>query len=209
MSIVKVEGFDNGSLDRANTLLAGIPDGVRKAVASAMPRAVDHLRKQTETRVRERYAITAANIRTEKNVKVSYSIGDTVTAFVVFSGRKIPLYRYNGSKPKEPQWNKDKLIKAKTAEGWKNLPEGMPAYGHVLAGTSPTLFKHAFTATMSNGHTGIFERNSSGIEEIMGLSVPQMIGNEAVTNALAQDASEKFSERLDHEVTRLLNGWGK
>lgn len=209
MSVVKVEGFDNGSLDRASTMLAGMPGGVQKAIAAAMPRAVDHLRKQTETRIRERYAITAENIRSEKSVKVSYSIGDTVAAYVTFSGRKIPLYRYSGAKPKAPQWKKDELVRAKTSEGWKNIPEGMPAYGHVLKGTSPTLFKHAFTARMSNGHTGIFERDGAGIEELMGLSVPQMLGNDEVAEKLAQDASEKFSERLDHEVTRLLNGWGK
>ena len=37
--------------------------------------------------------------------------------------------------------------------------------------------------------------------------VPQMLGNEEVTEKLAEKAMEKFEERLDHEVNRILNGW--
>lgn len=208
MSMVRIEGFDGGTLERANLLLASIPNGAKKAIESAMPRAVAHLRSKSADRIKERYAISSTNIRTERTIKVSYKIGDGVEADVTFSGRKIPLYRFGGSRPKNPQWNSSKLVKAHTSSGWKTIPEGKPAYGHTLATTSPALFEHAFVATMSNGHTGIFERDGGGISEIMGLSVPQMLGNETVADSLAQDTSEKFQERMEHEITRLLNGWG-
>lgn len=207
MSIVKVEAFGGDTLQRANLLLASIPDGVKKAINAAMPRAVSHLRTKSIERIRERYAISAKNIRSEENIKVQYRIGDSIEATITISGRKIPLYRFDGSAPKAPTWDRSRLIRGITQEGWKTIPAGVPARGHVLAGTSPQLFEHAFTATMSNGHTGIFERNGSAIDEIMGLSVAQMIGNEEVAEKLAEDTSEKFEERMEHEINRLLNGW--
>ncbi len=206
---IQIEDFGGNSIERANKILAGYPGEVEKAVKSAMTRAVSHLRTKSTERVQERYAISAKNLRTEKNIKVRYKIGEGVTAEVIFSGNKIPLYRYDGTSPKEPTWNKNKLVSGCTGGGWKTLFAGMPAHAHVLKNTSPELFEHAFIATMGNDHTGIFERNGSGLNELMGLSIPQMVGNEEVAEKLAQDASEKFEERMDHEVNRILNGWTK
>ena len=68
---------------------------------------------------------------------------------------------------------------------------------------------------MKSGHTGIFERSggvsSSGadaIKEIMGLSVPQMLGHKEVAEKLSEDTSKKFEERLEHEISRLISGIG-
>lgn len=206
--IVKVDSFGESSIERANKVLAGVPDGVQKAIKSAMPRAVAELRKKSTERIRERYAISAKNIRAEENVKVTYQAGDGVIASVRFSGSRIPIYRFDGSRPKSPTYDRGNRVRGLTQAGWKMLPKGTPAYGHELVSTSPILFAHAFTATMSNGHTGIFARDGSGIEEIMGSSVAQMVGNEEVAEKLAEDASKKFDERMEHEITRLLNGWG-
>lgn len=209
MMVVKVNAFGGEALDRADKVLSGVPDGVKKAINSAMPRAVAELRKKSYERIRERYAISEKNIRSEETIKVSYQTGNGVIASVRFSGRKIPLYRFDGSRPKSPIYDKNDLVRGYTSKGWQMLPKGRPAYGHVLLGTSPALFEHAFTATMSNDHTGIFSRNGAGIEEIMGPSVAQMVGNEEVAEKLVKDASDKFEERIEHEITRILNGWGK
>ncbi len=208
MSVVKVEAFGGDSLERANLLLASFPDGAKKAIKAAMPRAVSHLRTKSTERIRERYAISAKNVRSDETVKVKYNIGEGVEATVTFSGGKIPLYRYDGTTPKQPSWDRSRLVRGLTKEGWKLLPAGKPARAHVLKDTAPTLFEHAFVATMnSSGHKGIFERNGAGISEIMGLSVAQMVGNEEVAEKLAEDASKKFEQRMEHEINRLLNGW--
>ena len=75
-------------------------------------------------------------------------------------------------------------------------------------------FENAFIAKMRSGHIGIFERTgdkmASGgdaIHELMGQSVPQMVGNDQIREELTRSAWEKFEERLDHEVDALLNGW--
>lgn len=208
MSIVKVEAFGAEELERANKVLAQIPDGAKRAIQSAMPRAVSHLRKKATERIRERYAISAGNVRANQNITVSYQAGNGMIAQVRFSGSKIPLFKFEGASPKGPSYDRSHLVPGMTGNGWKMVPTGKPASGHVLASTGPQLFAHAFVATMSNGHTGIFERNGKGISEIMGVSVAQMVGNEEVANKLIKDASEKFEERMEHEISRLLNGFG-
>ena len=51
MGFVKNESFDGESLDRTAKLLAGISGRVGKAVQSAMPRAILHLRRQSSKRI--------------------------------------------------------------------------------------------------------------------------------------------------------------
>ncbi len=92
---------------------------------------------------------------------------------------------------------------------WRMVHPGVAASGHQLRSTAPERFENDFVAAMNSGHRGIFERNGNGIRELMGSSVAQMIGSEEVAQKLAEDASVKFGERLDHEVARILGGYGR
>ena len=67
---------------------------------------------------------------------------------------------------------------------------------------------------MESGHIGIFERTggiTSGgnneIKELQGSSVPQMLGSKEVQDELVNKASQKFEERMEHEIMRIMNGW--
>ena len=212
MSVVKTEILGQEALTRAEKLLAGIPNGVEKATKSAMQRAISHLRTNSTKAIRERYAIAAGNIRANENITVRYSFGSSVQAIVTFAGRKIPLYRYSGSgagaRPTE-------RVPVKIGDDWKTVLPAPTGIGHVLNMTSPYRFRNAFIAGFSSGHIGIFENTggvtSNGrdqIKEVMGLSVPQMLGKDEVAEKLTKESMGKFEERLDHEILRLLNGWG-
>lgn len=212
---ITVEEFGGGSLARAEKLLAGITGGVEKATKSAMTRTVSHVRTQSTKRIRERYAISAANVRANENIKVTYRMGGGVQADILFSGTKIPLFRYSGASPKGPQFQKDALVRALVSGEWKTVHPGVPGAGHQLNSTGPTTFQNSFVASFRSGHTGIFERTggstSTGgaeIKEIMGSSPAQMVGNGEVVEKLSEDASKKFEERMDHEIARILAGWG-
>jgi len=214
MSIVQMEAAGQDALDRASRLLAGIEGGLDKAVRSAVARSVTHLRSSSTKAIRERYAISTANIRANENVKVRYSYQNGVQATVTYAGVKIPLYRYDGVSPKLPGQDTSKSVRAMIDEQWKTIHPSLPAYGHQLNGTAPAHLQDAFVAQMKSGHIGIFERtgDTAGngreeIREIMGSSVPQMIGSPEVENTLATQTLQKFEERLDHEVNAILNGW--
>ena len=208
--------IDRAPLSRAEKLLAGIEGGVEKAVKSAMHRAVSRLRTESGKVIREKYDISQSALRTEQNINVRYSYksGSGITASVNFHGYKIPLYRYGGASPKKPTQDTGRLVSAMIQGHWARVHPGVAAYGHQLKGTSPTRFENAFVAEMSSGHRGIFERtggvSASGndaIREIFGSSIPQMLGSEDVQNKLAEKTRENFEDSMDHEITRILNGW--
>jgi hypothetical protein len=75
-------------------------------------------------------------------------------------------------------------------------------------GTTP--FEDAFVADMKNG-LGVFERVTSRrlpVQEIMGLSAAQMVGNPEVMDGLEEEVQELVNERIIHEMNRILNGYG-
>ena len=73
---------------------------------SAMSRAVSNMRSGYVKEVQKKYDISGANLRTDKNIKCRYSYASgSVTATVTFAGKKISLYRYNGTTPKIPKYD--------------------------------------------------------------------------------------------------------
>jgi len=217
---IHVTAVGGDALERAERMLEGIPNGIQKAVNSAINRAAAHLRSASTKAIRERYAISRANIRAGENVTITYTYRDGVQAYVHFAGNRIPLHRFDGSGPAQPTYDTSRRVPVMlgtTADGegkWRLVHPGAAAYGHVLKSTSPKKFQNAFTAKMGNGHTGIYERTGGmtsndldEIEELFGPSIPQMLGNQEVADKLTNEAMESFEKNLDQYVTALLNGY--
>ena len=207
------EAAGQAAIERAKALLAGIQGGVDKAMKASMSRTVDRLRRESNQAIREKYDITDAGIRAEKNVRVRYSYQNGVQATVTFSGRKIPLYRFGGAYPKVPTQDIAAGKKPVMVKGaWTMQYQGVAARGHQFQDTGPTQFMDV--AQMKSGHIGIFERTggstsegSDAIREIMGSSVAQMVGNQQVAQGLTERAYETFETELDKAVYRILTGW--
>lgn len=162
---------------------------------SAVSHAAAHLRTISARTIRERYAISHANVTANANVKISYNYHDGAQSEVIFNGRRIPLYRFDGAAPKQPVQRAD-------------------TRGHALKSTSPYHFAHAFVARMPGGHIGIFERTggetSKGkdeIREFLSPAVPQMVGNQEVAEKLAKESMETFEKRLLENVNAILYGY--
>ena len=209
------EAAGQQAIDRAKALLAGVPGGVEKAVNAAMSRAVQRLRSGSNQAIQEKYDISDAGIRSEKNVRVRYSHQNGVQATVTFSGRKIPLYRFGGSSPKFPTQDIAEGKKPVMVKGvWTRQYQGVAASGHQFKDTRPTQFTDAFVAKMKSGHIGIFERTggvtsqgSDEIRELMGSSVAQMLGKQEVAQKLTDETYRTFEKELDDAVYRILTGW--
>lgn len=178
------------TIERTQTLLAGIPKGAERAFSSAINRGLSYTKTQAFKQVKKVYEVKqkALNEATKTSVQTA-SVGNLV-GHISFSGVKIPLYKFQVT-PKVPE--KGKKVRAGVMKG------------------NRTEFEHAFIAKMKNEHIGIFERVTSKrfpIEEKMGLSAKQMIENEVIMDQLTQEAQEKVDERLKHEIDRILNGYG-
>ena len=214
MSSFYVEFIGAEKFQKAEQMLADVPGGMDRALKSATKRAVSFLRTQSTKEIRQRYDITRKDIRAEQNIRVNYRYFNGIEARVSFRGNKIPLWRYGGSSPKTPTVNPDKTVMAIVNGNLRPVHPGIAAAGHQLVSTSPTTFSRAFVAQMKSGHIGIFERTGgktatgdAEIKELMGSSVPQMVGDDEVKERLGDQAMEKFEERLMHEVDAIVKGW--
>ena len=212
MSIMEITPVSAMTLEKASVLLRGVTGGTNKAIKSAMQRAVSKLRNSTSKAVRERYAISASVAKSSPSIR--YTIGDGVSVEITWKGGKIQLAKFQGSST-SPAWDTSRLVAIPKGDRWIQVHPGREAKGHVLTSTGPQVLTNSFVAHFKSGHAGIFERTggrtSGGAEKIsekMGLSVPQMVGNDQVYESISEETMETLDERLNHEILRLLGVYG-
>lgn len=178
------------TIERVETLLSGIPKGAERAFSNSINRGLSRVKTTAMKRVKEVYAVQSSALTAATTTRISKASTGNLAGYVSFSGFKLPLYKFNVT-PKKPGTGKQV-----TASVMKN---------------GGTTFKDAFVAEMKSGHMGVFERSGRKrlpVEEIMGLSAAQMVGNAAVIEELEKEAQKVVDERLSHEIDRILNGYG-
>ena len=61
-------------------------------------------------------------------------------------------------------------------------------------------------------HYGIYERQGEKrfpVKELFGPATPQMMySNEVVMDSIEAKMASTYEERIEHEITRVLNEWG-
>lgn len=175
--------------DRAQKILAGVPDGASKAVHSALERAGQSGRSVATKSLTKEYAISRtqllANVRNIDRVTVQ---GDSIQVVFGYAGYVIPLVRFDTTV------SSDGYVSARVK----------------TSGAKETL-AHAFQAKVGS-HTGIFERQTRKrlpIKELFGPSVPQMLSeNKSIMDEIEEKIVETYEKRIDHEISRILNGYG-
>lgn len=179
--------LDKELFARAERMLYGIPGGAKKAAARAINRAVIAARQQAVDGVRENYNIRARDVR--ETLKVSKAKPNRMIAVISSLGAPIPLYKF------------DVRPRAANARGRTPVRVG------VKKGNRET-FEKAFIAR-SGGVPGVYERKGAKrlpIKQLFGPSVPHMLNNDRVVSSIADRAREMLEQRLDHEISRLLDG---
>ena len=179
------------SLDKATRLLAGINGGVYKAVGSALSRAAATGKTAAKQPVTKEYTISQSEfLARTRNINhfVRESSGGISVVFG-FRGNVIPLMKFN------TRVNGSGQIVTQVKR----------------SGSAETL-NRAFSAQMG-GHKGIYERvgvKRFPVEELYGPATPQMMySNEEVMDEIEAKMAETYEKRIDHEILRILNGWGR
>lgn len=182
----------NEQIERVNLLLSGVPNGAEKAMNSVVQRVNSAVRTETLKGITSVYTISKQNVRAETTIKVETKKTDGgVVGTVSFAGYKIPLYRFDVS-PTLP--GQRTTVTART-----------------MKGRTKTRFEDAFIARMRSGHIGVFERDKKErlpIREFPGHSTAQMAKNTVVLEQVEKKAQEVINKRMEHEITRILNGYG-
>ena len=178
------------SLDRVTKLLAGIHGGIYKAVGSTLTRAASAGKTVAKRSVTKEYAISQSEfLARTRNINhfVRESDGGISVVFG-FRGNVIPLMKFN------TRVNNNGQVVTQVKR----------------SGAVATLDR-AFAAQMG-GHRGIYELvgvERFPVKELFGPATPQMMySNEAVTDEMEDKMVETYEKRIDHEILRVLNGWG-
>lgn len=199
----------NEQMERVNLILSGVPNGAKKAFYNAINRGLQTVRTQSGKSVNKTYRILQKDFKSETNIRQKRASQNDLIGEIAFAGTTIPLIKFSVS-PKEPK------SQAVTVA--------------VLRESGGERLKHAFIANVQTGHpgkdhVGVFERTGEqGIEErlnryrrskhtetirqLYGPSAAAMLNNYEVRQELEKAAQETIDKRVEHEITRILNGYG-
>lgn len=189
MSVITVDDVGGQSLERLNKILAGVPGGVWKAASSALKRAGDSAKTKAGQFAAAEYTISKGDFMrnvTEK-VRLTGGAGGVASMKISFAGRVLPLLTFN------TRFSKDGLVQTQVKRN----------------GGAATL-EHAFVASIF-GPAAVFERVGAPrfpVEQKYGPSTAHMMQSEAVIEKMDETIRDTFDKRIEHEILRVLNGWG-
>ena len=178
------------SLPRVQEILAGVKGGWQKAVGSAIKRAADAGKTVSKKAVTDEYTISQSTYLHETRNITHFQKDANGGISVVFgyAGHVLPLLKFN------------------TIVG----SDGRVST-QVMRNSAREQLDHAFKAQMG-GHTGIYERIGPSrfpVRELYGPATPQMMySNEDVMDTIEAKMVEAYESRIEHEILRVLNGWG-
>jgi len=186
---VRIEEVGSLSVGRLNKVLSSFPGGAFKAAHGALKRAGDTAKTRAGQYAAEEYAINKGAFM--GNVRVSTDIrgqgGSVVSMDVRFAGAVLPLLAFN---------TKYSRAGALTTQVKRN-------------GGAATL-RRAFAARVF-GPVAVFERLGAArfpVEQKFGPSTAHMMQNEEVVKKMDEAVRDTFEKRVEHEIARILNGWG-
>lgn len=190
--------------------------GMKQKAPKVLKLAVNDTAKKARSRLakeaKKKYVVKVPGFNSAMRIRPA-TVNKPV-AVIRAGGKKIPLAKFSyreGTLGTKEYFNPT-LHRYQTGAG------GISATGKILKGTrfkpsSESKLKW-FVAKMASGHTGIFQRNAGKkrgqkkeITEIMGVSIPEMIGNERqVYGVVKPHIQTDLKEAVDRHVMRALRG---
>lgn len=189
MSFVRVDEVGGNTLDRVNKILAGVPGGVWKATHSALKRAGDTAKTKAGQFAAAEYTINKGDFMRNTNMKtrITSEAGGVVSMTISYAGNVLPLLTFN------TKFSRNGLLQTQVKRN----------------GGAATL-ERAFAARVF-GPVAVFERVGAPrfpVEQKFGPSTGHMMQNEEVIEQMDETVRDTFEARIEHEITRILNGWG-
>jgi hypothetical protein len=189
MSFVRLDEIGGKTLEHANKILAGFPGGIWKAAYASLKRAGDTAKTKAGQFAAAEYTINKGDFMrnvTEKTA-ISGGSGGVVSMRISYAGTVLPLLTFN------TRYSRGGLL---TTQVMRN-------------GGAATL-EHAFAEKVF-GPIAVFERVGAPrfpVEQKYGPSTAHMMSNERVVEHMDETIRDTFEQRMDHEITRVLNGFG-
>lgn len=192
------------NLDKAETMLRGIPNGIERAVSGAINKTLKNVKTEIKFKTSKEYNISSSDVG--RDLKTTKSNFSTLRGTINARYYEEPLIRFLSSQSKDKTRVKIKRNdKSKVLQGKKEYP-GKP-----------------FVQILENGHIGIFQRSSNQrrvisegknkgkkhtpIKQLYTLAISKMIGAESVSSYVLERGEEYLEKNLEKEVNRILMGY--
>lgn len=184
--------LDDKQVRKISDSLRHMPNGTQKALASAINKVLPGVRTDAVRAVAKVYTVKQSEARGTMTIrKASRSKAEGA---VRSDGSPIPLIKFS-VRPKSVTKKRPKrglTVQVKRGQA-KRLPGG-------------------FIAQMGSGHIGVYTRKGKKrfpIEERHGPAVPSMLKDTGAHETIQQQADARLAKAVDHEIYRILKGFGK
>lgn len=184
--MIKVEAVNN-SIERAAQLLEGVPGGIEQALVSSFNRALQEGRTAGTREATKRYTVKAGIVR--KTMAMHRASKGNLDAELVSRGRRLPLKQFSHKPTSDTTGNKRKQVRVAVRQGTlKPLGQGFIYRGMVM--------QRLGSARLP-------------IEQKFSISVPNILNDDGVVDAIQERMGQSVEKRLAHETERILAGYGK
>lgn len=180
--MIKIEANTQG-LEQAIKLLRNTPKKLNLAQRSALSRTVSHMKTRLAQLGNEKYYAKSSEIKKSLSVKTGYNLGQ-----VISRGKKKSIADYYLSPRKQKLGRRQgKLRGAVKRDGIKSLgkaflvPLGGKYYPYVRVG-----------------------KGRWDIKRLISPAIPQILGNQEITERLTGETLKFYNQRLNHEIMRQL-----
>ncbi len=182
-------------MERVQAMLGGLPGNKTKAALSnAATRAMQTARGRVWDAVKTEYTVKKSAFLRETKIKLYRANKEAIGAGLEFKGYLIPLIDYNVKGYRAHEKRAVRLAKVE-----------------VFRGAKETL-RHAYIANLGTYGEAVFERLSptrrDTSSQLYGPSAAHMVDNAAVIDDVSKAAQQTFDNRLEHEIDRILRGYG-
>ena len=182
----------NHDLEQAQAFLKGFGKTAERSVARVANRVAAGVRTDAVREVRKEYSVKSTTVRGSFRIKKAGN--NVLQAAAISSGPRLGLIHF-GARPGKPNGRRTPVS--------------------VQITKSRKVVENAFVARMPSGHVGVFERSGKKgrnnnpslerIRELHTLAVPTMASNKDVEEQIRQNAYERFSKNLRHEIDYALD----
>ena len=186
---MRISEIGADSLERTTKILAGIPGGVYRAIYSALRRAGNTAKTRAGQYAAEEYTINKSDFmkNVRQKIHISKDTGGLVSMSISYAGNVLPLLAF------KTRYSRSGRLQTQVKR------EGIAS-----------VLDRAFAAKVY-GPIGVFERLGKEripLEQKFGPSTAHMMQNSVVIAKMDSTIMETFDRRMEHEITRILNGWG-
>lgn len=188
------------NLEVAEAMLRGIPNGIERAVAGTVNKALGKVKTEMKAKVTSEYNIKKMEV--EKLLVLQKANFSTLRGTISARSYRTPLSKFIGTHSRK---NGIK-VRVKKTEGFKNS-QG-----------KERLFGKPFVANVETGHEGtqhmgIFQRKTQKgrypIEQLYTVSISEMLGSKTVSEYAVEKGQDYLEQIMAKEVDRILKGYVK